>query len=570
MATYRNKRTGEIITLTPEQESELFRQKVLQLSAGQQEGAFGTVATFKGAKDLVDLLDAGLETGPLSGARQRAEQVTSGENEQFNQFRSGVTQLTANFIKALSGVQVSDKERKFLMGALPSPYKQEQVNRDGIKTLLKFLKDKYETQIGTEFNKFPSVVPLHALGGSRISVEQSQRPTEDRGERLNRFAQEQTQLDKDANRSVFSRFAEELPKGLARAFVKEPARFAASAAVAPVDIARGVAGQKPLDVNIPGVGGTFQGEAQKRLDEGASPLATVGRATLEVPLVGLETLGIGKIAKTGVVGAKRLFQARRTASEISHAVDAVSPALNKAGRIEAFARAGKPGGVAKGRFGAVKRTPSNEDIEIAKAASPFVKGSNAVKHAENLGGEIVRHSDEVVRPYLRSNPRAFNTATLNKHLSQVDPPDWIKSDATAERTYNLIKQRMIDATRNHPNNMEGLWDSRITFDKIVKQQFGEAKLDPARRGFVERGIRDMRDAVHDFITQQTGDSQFKANMKYLSRLYRAIDNIADKNQAIVEAPTKVRRLFGSAGRQLGSAALLGGAFYAGSKLTGQR
>ena len=129
-------------------EDEIIRERIKALPVGQQEGAFSSVAVLKNAKDIYDLLDEGVKTGPISGLKQRAGQVISGENILFNEFKAATTAFTANFIKALSGVQVSDKERKYLMGSLPTEYKQEQVNRDNIKTITKFIKNKYSLQLG--------------------------------------------------------------------------------------------------------------------------------------------------------------------------------------------------------------------------------------------------------------------------------------------------------------------------------------------------------------------------------------------------------------------------------------
>lgn len=571
MGYYINKHTGEKISTTeynerilkpslktspaasasaPQDQGSLIRSRVNELPAGQQDPAFAAIAVFKNAKEVTDILDKGLKTGPISGASKKLGQIVSGKDTDFNRFNSGTTQLTSNFIKAISGVQVSDRERKFLMASLPSPYKQEQVNRDNIATLLTFLKNKYETQLGVDFTKMPEAVPLPGITKQTQSTPQPEQP-----------------------RSTASFFAEEFPKQAAKTLLQTPARFLASAAIAPVDIARQLGGGQPFQGHIPGIGQTYQAQAantQQDIIEGKEPLTKALQPFLEVPMAALETVGIAKLAKGAAVGTKRLFEGRKTARAIQDAIELTSPALAKKDKIAAFAQAGKPGGVVKSRFGSVTRTPSKEDIEVAKAASPFLKGKDPIKSVDTLGKEISRFSDESVRPYLKANPRAYNQATLSKALQDVDPPDWIKADATAERTYSLVKQRMVEATTRHPGTMEGLWDSRISFDQTVKQQFGDAILDPTKRSFVNRAVRDMRHAVHDFIASQTGDSQFKESMKYLSRLYTAIDNIAEKYYATVNAPSPIKRLATKGASAIGYTALGIGTGVGLSSLTGQR
>ena len=153
-----------------EKEKEDLRKKILKLSAGQQEGAFSSIATFKNASDLIKLLDKGVKTGPLTGVGTAGLEIfgvnvfpskqhrgTSTQDE--NYFISGTTAFAANFIKSISGVAVSAQEYKRLMRALPSIYNQENVNRDNLKMLTDTIKNKYELQLGINFDDYPSIAP---------------------------------------------------------------------------------------------------------------------------------------------------------------------------------------------------------------------------------------------------------------------------------------------------------------------------------------------------------------------------------------------------------------------------
>lgn len=131
-----------------------------KLPVGSRDGAYSAIGSFKNANGLLDLLNQGVKTGPLAGTAGNVGQFFGTTSENYDKFKAGVTAFTANFIKAISGVQVSDKEREFLMGALPSEFKQENVNRSGIEMLLTFLKNKYETQLGINFSDFPNEIPM--------------------------------------------------------------------------------------------------------------------------------------------------------------------------------------------------------------------------------------------------------------------------------------------------------------------------------------------------------------------------------------------------------------------------
>jgi len=149
-------------TLGEGTEAQRLKQVVSSLPVGQQDMAWGAIGSFKNARDIINLLDQGVKTGPVEGAAQRAATLTETGAEAyplFNQFLAASTAFTANYIKAISGVQVSDKERKFLMKALPSEFTQEAKNRENLKMLLKFLKNKWESQLGINFDEFPTEIP---------------------------------------------------------------------------------------------------------------------------------------------------------------------------------------------------------------------------------------------------------------------------------------------------------------------------------------------------------------------------------------------------------------------------
>jgi len=168
---------GGYLELTPAEQSGSLRAIIQGLPVGQQDMAFSAIATFKNAANLFDLLGLGASTGPLAGGIRQGFSLplpftdarlplspgtrTFGLSSPTNlDFDAAATAFTANFIKAISGVQVSDREREFLMGSLPSPFNQEDVNKENIKQLLEFLKNKYELQLGIKFENFPDEIPM--------------------------------------------------------------------------------------------------------------------------------------------------------------------------------------------------------------------------------------------------------------------------------------------------------------------------------------------------------------------------------------------------------------------------
>ena len=129
-----------------------------------------------------------------------------------------------------------------------------------------------------------------------------------------RIAAEQPSYDAEASKSLGRRFLSALPGEVAKTLVNTPAKFAASAIAAPIDIARGFLGKAP----VRGERQTFQSEATDKFGglygkayegnlgkyeqlKGITPFA-------EVPLAGLETATLPGLAKSTTRGAGRLFK----------------------------------------------------------------------------------------------------------------------------------------------------------------------------------------------------------------------------------------------------------------------
>ena len=150
----------DLSNISPEMEKPVLSSIVNSFAdAGSRTGSSGAIATFKNAQQLIGLLDQGVSTGVLSRGVKGLGRLVGITDQTAEEFNAATTLFTANFIKALSGAQVSDKEREFLLGALPSESKQETSNRAGIKEILGFIRNEYETRMNIDFDNFPTEIP---------------------------------------------------------------------------------------------------------------------------------------------------------------------------------------------------------------------------------------------------------------------------------------------------------------------------------------------------------------------------------------------------------------------------
>lgn len=241
----------------------------------------------------------------------------------------------------------------------------------------------------------------------------------------------------------------------------------------------------------------------------------------------------GAIEKAPTISKETLGKAlgRAESGTVEDALKVVQPTLSKKQKISAFERAGKPGGVQE--VGASKKfeyKPSQYDIEIAETSKPFVSSSkNALENSVSIQKEIARMSEQEVLPYLKANPRAINQKTVNSTLKKVETPAIFKTEASLEKSYNLVREMMMKRVSESPGTMEGLWEARKLFDEDVIKAFGEIAFTDPKASPIRHGIKDMRKTMNDLIADEIGDATFKKQMRKLSNLYEANHRIAEAN-----------------------------------------
>lgn len=331
-----------------------------------------------------------------------------------------------------------------------------------------------------------------------------------------------------------------------KALTPEPVQEAVGGAV------EAVAGSAPVQGAMEAYGG-FK-EANPEL---AGNIEAVGNLATVIPGVAV----VGKTAQLGgraaVRGAEMAAEWAGNAARVAReTVDSIpnplAPDLGKEAMetvvigpqgkkktIAGLERSGAPGGFAPddsflGKLaGADKYVPNQRDYEIAESVRGIVRKSNPPsKNIANINNKIAEVSETVVRPALRANPMPFNVATYANKLKAVEMPDFIKTDESLARTYNIVRDRFIEVARRHPKTKEGLWDARKEIDQVIEQQFGAAGFNPDKYSALQKAILDMRRATNDFIAEGVPNNAFQTGMRDMSNMYSARHNIALDNYAL--------------------------------------
>lgn len=340
--------------------------------------------------------------------------------------------------------------------------------------------------------------------------------------------------EKDAGRSVLSRFASALPGAAANQLLRQPARFVASAAIAPVDIARQTAGLaqgrsvEPFSGKIPFVGQTFQGQAaqeQKQIASGDRSLISGLKPFAEVPLAAAETVGLAKLAGAAGKGVTGVFEKRATERARKFALDLTAPKATPA-VAEAALKEGRT--TAPGIFKAAKIVPNSRDHLIAESVQDVVKPRAGIDANIDAINTKISQINNGVKNMILDRKVPFNTAQLRSQLNSgnEDLRLIFASDKTAERTYRAV----VDEFMKHVGKKDtaGLFQARQEFDRIpaIKKLLQTEGMGENTRKEI---VLAVRRAANEYIASLLpANNPYRRLLGTESRMLEAIGNIAEK------------------------------------------
>lgn len=309
------------------------------------------------------------------------------------------------------------------------------------------------------------------------------------------------------------------------------------------------AGEEAADVTAKGAttGVRVVKGATKGAAIGAGYGAAGGAQANEGPTDILKSTAIG--AGTGAVvggATEGLLGKRPLNTRINSLIDETSGVADKKSRISALENTGavdKKGNPLSGTrhtlTGGIHTTPDQAAIDRAKSVEGIVKpGASPVKNLTAVNAEISRISNKEVIPALEKagpikpiSDKAPGWSTITQRLSDIKMPKMFTADPVLSKTYGLVRDTMIEAIQDEKPTVKGLWDARVAFDKIVKNQFGDAAFDSEKNTAIKRAIMDMRREVNNIIGELV--PEYKSQMQRLSNMFDARYNIAENYQDLV-------------------------------------
>ncbi len=319
-----------------------------------------------------------------------------------------------------------------------------------------------------------------------------------------------------------------------------------------------------LNKNIPGMSTVSDyvsknPDVLKGLTDVINTLSLYGGGKVAPEVAGAVKTGAEAITPTlekGVTSATDLANAAKekvigTPAEIADKnlqklVEETSGVADKKARISALentgatTKEGKPlAGTEQSLLGGIKTTADSMALERAKSVEGIIKpGASPVENLTNINREISRISEKEIGPALEKagnvtpiSDKAPGWSSIVQRMKDIEKPDIIKADSTLNKTYDLVRNRMIEQIQKQPPTVKGLWDARKAFDQVVKDQFGDVAFNSEKNTAIKRAISDMRRTVNNIIGERV--PQYKPQMNKLSGMYDARYNIAEQFQDLV-------------------------------------
>lgn len=282
--------------------------------------------------------------------------------------------------------------------------------------------------------------------------------------------------------------------------------------------------------------GGVQGFGTGIQEEGATPMSVAGNVLEGAAFggtVGGVVAGGSNILSRGGRAANRADQVSRAAKEAEQeALDIVAPKMTNKVKEEALSE----GRVAsRGMLSKQVITPSRLDTEVAQSVQGLVsKKALPIENIKAVKTGIKDIAQRYVKPVLEANPRPYNLNTFKARLSDLKMPTLFKADPTLERTYQLVQQRAAEIADEFPKTKLGSWQARQAFDDAVEREFPRVFDGSTQDNVIKHAVNDVRGAWNDFIVEGIpGSESVKNAFKQMSRMYQAIDNIAEKGASDV-------------------------------------
>lgn len=223
----------------------------------------------------------------------------------------------------------------------------------------------------------------------------------------------------------------------------------------------------------------------------------------------------------GALAGKRVPAAQK---QLNDALEITSPTLNKQESIASMESAGKPGGAQEPKlFGKNRPIPTKEDVNVAQSVADVVSANKSPEANIIATNKKITSTSEELSNHFEKNHVPTNFEDFRTYISKfVHPQSSLKADASAQQTYDRVKESLIKSVYNHlkdaaektgdftsETDLGQLWKSRISIDKQIDEELkntaGNSILETPQYLGAKAAAQDFRNAFNDYIAHSYGN-----------------------------------------------------------------
>lgn len=239
-----------------------------------------------------------------------------------------------------------------------------------------------------------------------------------------------------------------------------------------------------------------------------------GETTPRALVPGLGTVIGGTLGSVPGVASRFAGRAgKKEQKAFEQIVDTVAPRVRNDKTTRSLLTSGKATQEAPGLFREAKTSFMNDErvVQIAQATESIIDPKkNIAQNFNAVSDEISDIAENKVKPFLSENKVPFNFEDLRNRLNLVEPTGSLKSDPSALKNYNRVREEILDdmagflrsktAGPENMTDMNELWNARKVLDQKIFDELGDATFGSAQYTGVKAAARDMRTAFANFIT----------------------------------------------------------------------
>lgn len=179
--------------------------------------------------------------------------------------------------------------------------------------------------------------------------------------------------------------------------------------------------------------------------------------------------------------------------------------------------------------------PTPHEKRIASEADDVLKVGNKLSQNITAISDKINKMSDGIRDYLSKHKIDVDKNAIMDKIDEIKPKEWMKSEASIEKSYNLVKNWVAKQLQGAGDDLDGgqLWEFRKHLDDLFETQFGSKAWDMDKANTARETYGQARKIIDKYVAEKIGDTEFLELIDRLHLNYDAIDNLSTWSRTVV-------------------------------------